>query len=371
MNKNIIKGLAFGITSLMFCACNDSMSDLLEPKVYFEHKEYNLTVEDSDVMSFDLTARISSAVATETGVSYIFADSTAVKEYNAKYGTNYGYLDESHVNISSQTATIQPGQIFADKVQLEFTGLDTMEEGKSFMLPVVVTSNSVPASQGSNMAYFLVSKPIKIKTAANFNGNGYVDVTFPAGTYFKSFTYEALIYPERFTQNMTIIGTEGLMILRIGDTGGGVPGDILQIAGQQHYEVGQPLQTRKWYHVACTYDQSSGKTAIYVNGEPWAQASWAIPGFDPNGDVGFKIGKLNGFPWGERPFYGAMSEVRVWSVSRTQNQIKQNMLTIDPQSEGLELYFKFNGEVKELVGKATIGAGGITTKQLNTPIEIK
>ena len=27
--------------------------------------------------------------------------------------------------------------------------------------------------------------------------------------------------------------------------------------------------------------------------------------------------------WGERPFYGYMSEVRVWSVARSENQISR------------------------------------------------
>ena len=33
----------------------------------------------------------------------------------------------------------------------------------------------------------------------------------------------------------------------------------------------------------------------------------------------------------------------VWSVARSENQIKQNMLSVDPKSDGLELYFKSNG----------------------------
>ena len=47
--------------------------------------------------------------------------------------------------------------------------------------------------------------------------------------------------------------------------------------------------------------------------------------------------------WGERPFYGYMSEVRLWNVARTENQIKQNMLNVDPNSDGLAAYYKLNG----------------------------
>src|SRR5699024_10988168 len=60
--------------------------------------------------------------------------------------------------------------------------------------------------------------------------------------------------------------------------------------------------------------------------------------------TGFFVGKVAGFMWGERPFYGYMSEVRLWNSSRTENQIKQNMLNVNPNSDGLVAYYKLNGE---------------------------
>ena len=175
------------------------------------------------------------------------------------------------------------------------------------------------------------------------------------------------------------MGTEGIMILRIGDAGGGVtPKDIIEVAGQQTYKVSDPVQTGKWYHIALTYDQPSGKSAIYVNGSKWAETGWAIPGFDPNADVGFNIGKIPGFQWGERPLYGYMSEVRVWSVARTETQLKQNMLTVDPKSPGLELYFKLNGTDALAGGYITDCAKGLecttnlsTFEELETPVKIE
>ena len=57
---------------------------------------------------------------------------------------------------------------------------------------------------------------------------------------------------------------------------------------------------------------------------------------------GFSIGPVLGFMWGERPFSGMMSEVRLWTVPRTANQIKENMLGVDANSEGLLFYYKLN-----------------------------
>ncbi len=149
------------------------------------------------------------------------------------------------------------------------------------------------------------------------------------------------------------------------------------MAGGQNYRVTKPLLTNRWYHVALTYDQPTGKTGIYVNGEKWAGSDWGIDGFDPNSDMGFYIGRIYGFKWGERPFHGKMSEVRVWSVARTENQLKQNMLGVDPASEGLALYYKLDGSetqeggvIKDATGRINGTTNGITIKTLDAPIAI-
>lgn len=87
------------------------------------------------------------------------------------------------------------------------------------------------------------------------------------------------------------------MQFRIGDDPG-VPYNCLEIAGRQKYNVTKPLESKRWYHVAITYEQPTGKTGIYVNGDKWAGSEWGIDGFDPNSDVGFYIGRINGFEWG-------------------------------------------------------------------------
>ena len=75
MNKHIFYYLMVGSMALLLGACNDSMNDLLEPKVYFESKEYNFSVEDEmDVMTFDLVSRLSSATSSQVDVSYSVAN---------------------------------------------------------------------------------------------------------------------------------------------------------------------------------------------------------------------------------------------------------------------------------------------------------
>lgn len=376
MNKHRFNYLALGGIALLMSACNNSESDLLKPKVYFESRENTLSVEDgNEAITFDLTSRLSTMTSSQVDVSYAIADPSVVDEYNARYGTAYKMFDVSHVKLSSTTSTIPSGKLYANNVTLELSDLATVEEGKQFILPIRVSSASVPTLPGTSIAYFFLSKPIRITKVGTFSYS-YISVKFAPQTYFSSFTYETLLYVNRFSSNNTIMGTEGVMIFRIGDTT--LPSNkILEAAGQQHYNATEELKEKRWYHVALTYDQPSGKTAIYVNGTKWAESAWSIPGFDPNADVGFNIGMLPNFPWGTRPLNGYMSEVRVWNVARTENQLKQNMLSVDPKSDGLVLYYKLdgsetqeNGVIKDTTGHLSGTTSGISIKTLDTPIAI-
>ena len=77
---------------------------------------------------------------------------------------------------------------------------------------------------------------------------------------------------------------------------------------------------------------------------------------------------------------------RLWNVSRTESQIKENMITVDPKSEGLAAYYKLNGtdqfqdgetwKVKDASGHGMDGLvnGGdkaLGIVELDEPITIK
>ena len=73
-----------------------------------------------------------------------------------------------------------------------------------------------------------------------------------------------------------------------------------------------------------------------------------------------------------------MSELRVWSVARTEKQIKQNMLGVNPKSDGLELYYKLDGSekvkgniIKDAAKNLDGKTNGINIATLNEPISIK
>ena len=45
MNKYLLKYMVFCFIAMLSVSCNDSESDLLEPKVYFEEREYRIEVK--------------------------------------------------------------------------------------------------------------------------------------------------------------------------------------------------------------------------------------------------------------------------------------------------------------------------------------
>ena len=97
---------------MLMSACNNSESDLLEPKLYFENREYVFSLEDeSGVRSFDLSSRLSSMVSSQVDVSYAIADKSVLDEYNTQYGTAYEMFDASNVKLSSATSTIPSGKL--------------------------------------------------------------------------------------------------------------------------------------------------------------------------------------------------------------------------------------------------------------------
>lgn len=388
MNKYLLKYLAFYAIAMLLNSCNVNEDKLLESKVYFENKEYKLEVLDNqESMAYDLQARISSMSSSATEVSYEIADASAVEKYNTKNGTTYEAFDPSHASLSSDVATIPGGEVYTNKTILTLSNLKSVEEGKPYLLPVRIKSASLSIIEGTDITYFIISKPIRVTKVCKFTSH-YVKVPIPPASPFKSVTYEALIYIDGLRDNNTIMGCEGVLIFRIGDLA--LPGghnDWIQIAGNKQYHSTQTFGKGQWYHVAFTYDQPSGKTVIYINGAKAAESTWDTPSFDLSTAAGgFFIGKVAGFMWGERPFNGAMGEVRLWNIARTENQIKQNMLSVDPKSDGLYAYYKLNGTDQlqkggkwyvtdasghEMDGLVNGGSSALSIISLDTPIAIK
>lgn len=155
--KQLLKYLAFCTIAVLLNSCNDSESDLLEAKVYFESKEHTIEALNEQPITYELQSRVSSACSSPVEVRYEIAGQNEINEYNQKYGTNYETFNAANVKLGSNATTIPSGSIYSEKTPIEFTNLENMEEGKSYLLPVRIQSSSLPAIAG--VILFTLSLP--------------------------------------------------------------------------------------------------------------------------------------------------------------------------------------------------------------------
>jgi hypothetical protein len=156
-----------------------------------------------------------------------------------------------------------------------------------------------------------------------------------SGTTLSAFTIEAFIKPDALPQ-----ASKGIIqwATNLNDP---APlalfqqnASALNIYVNTGYNLTVPLALNSWNHVALTYSSSvyrlylNGALVVTYNGGVTNQAN-ANKIFLGNGYIGY--------------WKGAIDEVRVWNVARSQPQIASNYnVSISPISTGLMAYYKFN-----------------------------
>ncbi|WP_346694318.1 DUF1735 and LamG domain-containing protein [uncultured Alistipes sp.] len=341
-------------------------------------------------------------------------DPSLVADYNARYGTTWPMLDAKYYTLSAETATITAGRTVSDPVMLQLREL--MGEGEeqtgalpldeTYLVPVRISGASIDVLGGSDVAWYVVKRSSAITVAAQLGEGNWIN--FPtldkygansqAWNGLTAMTYEALIYIDEFANSIvnaagvtstvnisSVMGVEQYLLLRIGDTnferqqlqfdGSGSGSQFGKFPGR---DATKNLEAGRWYHVACTYDQTTQTVRIYVDGkiqseetgvgisipseknrinlamralyDLWNTASEADKPQYETDETGYnKLGDAYQFFIGKsyddyRPLNGKIAEARVWSVARTPEQIWENMYDIENPADDPTLlgYWKFN-----------------------------
>ena len=319
-------------------ACKDKENELLETKVYFEQAQQRLKLENNvSSHAFNITARVSNISDSDVNVTYQIGDAQMVADYNAKNGTKYQMMPAENFSLQKNSTVIKKGSVYAEPCQLALKNLSTIQEGNTYVIPVTIADASVPTIEAKTL-FVEVAKPIVINKVFDFNGRKYLSIPMDEKAKFNALTYEAMIYVDTFKKLSTVMGAEGNLIFRFGDTT--VDADQIQVAGNVQFNPSKKFAAKQWYHVALVFDGATKRTEIYVDGERVAEKTASVNSFNLNGN--FFIGYAYDYD-GSRTWRGKMSECRVWSVARTANELKNNKLGVDPNSEGLFGYWKLNG----------------------------
>ncbi len=370
----------------------DAAQDRSDIQVFFKR----------EVSTQEKTLAATLSAPTDHAVTAVLAvDADAVARYNERHGTDYALLDAAHYELSVRTLSIGAGDVVSEPATVLFKDLTVLPADETYLLPVSVSSSDIGLLEASATVWYLVRQTSAITTVADLTDNWIsfptLDKAGPQSEIFnglKAVTYEIIVRVKSFDQSASIssvMGVEQYLLLRFGDTG--FPRQQLQVqAGANKFPDADDvlsLEAGEWYHLALTYDALSGQMQILVNGQvqstgtvKWSGgvinlAMRAMYDADPVGNASlsqayqFFIGRSYD---DNRPLQGEVAEARVWSVVRTQEEIWEHMYDVDPASEGLLGYWKFDKPEEGDVVRDVTGHGndGVAAKPLqwNTSVEV-
>ena len=404
------------LTAAVACRVNDEASYKFDNSVYLDvsaMKNRHTANFSNNVPSLTREITVTLAYPSETDVTATVAvDPALVDEFNGRYGTSYEMLPSKYYEFAEQNVTIPAGRTTSQVLPLNLVGL--MGEGddqvgaltmdNTYLLPVAITASDMNRLNGSDVAYYLVRRSSQITVAARLGKGNWIN--FPtldepgensdAFNGLTAVTYEALINLDEFLRGSvnisSIMGVEQYLLLRIGDTnfnreqlqfdgsGGGSSFGKFPAADKSKL-----LETGKWTHVACTYDQAERTVRIYVDGKIQSETKGVgvtAPGEDNRINLAMRaLGLKDAYQFfiarsydDDRPLMGMICEARVWSVARTPEQIWDNMYRISNPKEDPTLigYWKFDeGKGNVIRDYSMYGNDGVAEKDIEWPSGIE
>lgn len=355
MKRNISKiffcGIALAAFTLVSCG-DDADYGVLHDQAFIAQTNTNgnssqkLTV-GTEAVTTSVTVRLSDP-ATEACEFELVSDPSVLETYNERNSESLYVLPEEGYEFSSNVIRVEAGQ--ANSLPVTITVFPYSEEltnsGLKYAIPLRLKSKdgkkNVLAS-GSELVVVLDKVPIQ--AVPTLNRTNAITVDFGREMPMLEYTVEMCV-------NMDVLGTRvgqynnqgllwlgttdgaGSIYLRFGDAP--IEGNRFQVKtmGTQ-MNSNQLFNTNTWYHIAvvCT----GSKLYFYFDGV--LDNSMDLPGVVQNFNSVMTL-VSSGSYWVCNA--AKMCQVRLWSKARTQAEIANSMYSVDPNSEGLEVYLKMD-----------------------------
>lgn len=304
-----------------------------------------------------LAARTAKPVDEPVALTYS-ADESLVSLYNDANAAAALPLPAENFRMDDPTAEIPAGGVSASECTVNFVGLDALDfsEDQTYVLPVRLTEASgVDILTSRSVNFFVIREAALINVVGDIEGS-YLDVEWKDPSPVSSMTQmtaEALVRFRNFDREITtLMGVEGKFLIRVGDSS--FPSDQIQVTNGSYAKfptvgnTANALPVNEWVHIAVTYD--SGRLCIYVNGKlqssgtcGYGAVNWGTyAAIDQEQSTrGFHIGYSYER---KRELAGEIAEVRIWNRVLTADEIAapDHFYTVDPASENLVAYWKFN-----------------------------
>ncbi|NMA72723.1 MAG: DUF1735 domain-containing protein [Bacteroidales bacterium] len=380
INKLIgILCLAIYVSLLM--SCDNAQNSIIKEALYMAETETTakaLTIDPKNGASGSVTVKSASPIEKDIKVE-LGVSQEALDTYNTKHGTNLVLLPESSYKLSSKAVTIKAGTITSEKVEIfiePFTN-EMIESGIKYALPISIISSSEPSIlvlDAKKTTVFACDLVIETK-ALKFSKYDYaspsmrqhydlanwsVELRIKVSNIQASWNNQAFLQIASSTQNVNE---------KLGFIYGRFEGDFLQFKVNGHDGFnGKSFspQSNTWYHLALVCEK--GTLYLYIDGilnnTLAAQPFETIAHFDKDA---FMFPLVSGYRQADM----TMHEVRFWTKAITATQIKDNMFAVDPNTDGLEAYWKMNEGEGDTLYDATGHENNAKIKAKNGPASIE
>lgn len=331
------KGIILLIFFVTF-AC-DQAYEPLSNAVYFGEAQTasskRVTVKEDGATA---SVYLSLATPSETNVVIELSnDAQVLEDFNKRNGTNYQLLPSTYYSLSSTQCEVEAGKLSSDLIDININAFDDgLEVSENYAIPVkIVSAKGVDVLKASDHMLILCDKIIKTKVLMTTGGNNAATTTVELAEETvcnsTSWTIEFLTYSDSYSlngHNLSISGELGIFS-RFGNWNRPTNEVQFNVGGIPIYGANL-FEAKRWYHVALTCDGSTVR--LYKDGE----LDLAVDSPMPNTVALWNSFTLRcGNP-------GALSEVRIWDVQRTQSEIANNMYAVNPKTTGLEIYWKLD-----------------------------
>lgn len=371
--NRLYAGLAVLAIGAVFTRCEDTTGPDFDNKAYINlsTKTVSLLIKDEKTAVKSFTAAV--AKPAQEDLSFVFDDDASqVNTYNMAYYDSAIMLSAKYYDIPEKTAVIAAGSVTSTEITVNFSDIDQLSRDTIYVLPVTIASaDKIDVLSSARTIYYVLKPAALINVVADIKEN-YLTINWTNPDVCNNLpqvTMEALIRARTFDRLIsTVMGIEGKFLIRIGDSG--YDPNQIQIATSNGNFPGassdKGLPTNEWVHIALTYDALTYEYNIYVNGNIQSSGTHkdiGLVNLGVSGTSGFCIGRSYA---DDRYLDGEISECRIWNTIRTADEIANNPYSVDPVSEGLVAYWKFDeGEgntVKDHTGNGNNAVANSTLK---------
>lgn len=337
-NKLKLAILALAVGSIT-TACQ-SEYDIIENGVYLTDAQSaqakRVTIDDTGATT-TISSRLGAPAEQDVTVSY-GSDASALQAYNKKNGTDYQLLPEKYYSFSEVQSTIKAGEVASAPVNLVIKPFDEgVDVSKKYAIPVaIVNAEGADRLVTSSSLMILIDQVIVTTVPYLTGGNSIsIDLGDQPLSGLTAWTLEWNVCMDAFNRNnITQWSTDGVYT-RFGDVTCD-PNQFQAKVGNNKPQSITRFTAKKWYHLAFTYDGANLR--FYVDGKLDFTSAHAVPGEA----FAFKKIVFANDVKSQYTLNGKVSELRVWSVARSQAEIENNMYVVSPDSPGLEIYWKCN-----------------------------